>query len=60
MAGTLIGSITQNPVGIGQCVVDSLAKALKGEKLEKIIDTGFYWYDKSNMTDPKVAAVLYD
>jgi ribose transport system substrate-binding protein len=58
--GTLLGSITQNPVGIGKCVVDSLAKAIKGEKLEKTIDTGFYWYDKSNITDPKVAAVLYD
>eukprot|EP01037_Dinobryon_pediforme_P015313 gene15313-15457_t len=58
--GTLLGSITQNPVGIGKCVVDSLAKAIKGEKLEKVIDTGFYWYDKTNITDPKVAAVLYD
>lgn len=60
MDGTLYGSITQNPVGIGQCVVNSLAKAIKGEKLEKIIDTGYYWYDKSNIADPKVAAVLYD
>ena len=58
--GTLLGSITQNPVGIGECVVNSLAKALKGEKLEKIMDTGFYWYDKSNMNDPKISAVLYD
>ena len=58
--GTLLGSITQNPVGIGECVVNSLAKALKGEKLEKIMDTGFYWYDKSNMNDPKIAAVPYD
>ncbi len=60
MDGTLLGSITQNPVGIGQCVVNSLAKALKGEKLEKVIDTGYYWYDKTNMADPQVAAVLYD
>jgi ribose transport system substrate-binding protein len=58
--GTLIGSITQNPVGIGQCVVDSLAKAMKGEELPKVIDTGFYWYDKTNMADPQIAAVLYD
>lgn len=58
--GTLLGSITQNPVGIGECVVNSLAKAIKGEKLDKIMDTGFYWYDKSNMSDPKIAAVLYD
>ena len=60
MDGTLLGSITQNPVGIGQCVVDSLAKAMKGEELPKIMDTGYYWYDKTNMTDPQIAAVLYD
>ena len=58
--GAEYGAITQNPVGIGECVVDSLAKAIKGEKLEKVIDTGYYWYDKTNMTDPKIAAVLYD
>jgi len=58
--GSEAGAITQNPVGIGKCVVDSLAKARKGEKLDKVIDTGFYWYDKSNISDPKVAAVLYD
>lgn len=58
--GSEYGAVTQNPVGIGQCVVDSLVKATKGEKLEKVIDTGFYWYDKSNLTDEKVAAVLYD
>ena len=58
--GTLLGSITQNPVGIGQCVVNSLAKVMKGEKLPKIQDTGFYWYDKTNIKDPKIAAVLYD
>ena len=59
-SGLLLGSITQNPVGIGECVVNSLAKAVKGEKLEKVIDTGYFWYDKSNMSDPKIAAVLYD
>lgn len=60
MDGSLLGSITQNPVGIGQCVVDSLAKAIKGEELPKVIDTGFFWYDKTNMTDANIAAVLYD
>jgi ribose transport system substrate-binding protein len=60
MSGLMAGAITQNPVGIGKCTVDSAVKALKGEKLPKIIDTGFFWYDKTNMTDPKIAAVLYD
>jgi ribose transport system substrate-binding protein len=59
-SGLMAGAITQNPVGIGKCVVDSAVKALKGDKLPKIIDTGFYWYDKTNMSDPKIAAVLYD
>jgi ribose transport system substrate-binding protein len=59
-SGLMAGAITQNPVGIGKCVVDSAVKALKGEKLPKKVDTGFYWYDKTNMSDPKIAAVLYD
>jgi ribose transport system substrate-binding protein len=60
MSGLMAGAITQNPIGIGKCVVDSAVKALKGEKLPKKVDTGFYWYDKSNMNDPKIKAVLYD
>ena len=60
ISGLMAGAITQNPVGIGKCVVDSAVKALKGETLPKTVDTGFYWYDKTNITDPKVAAVLYD
>ena len=59
-SGEMAGAITQNPIGIGACTVDSAVKALKGESLPKITDTGFYYYDKTNITDPKVAAVLYD
>jgi len=35
-------------------------KALKGEKLPPVVDTGFYWYDKTNIDDPKIAADLYN
>ena len=59
-SGEMAGAITQNPVGMGYKTVEAAVKALKGEKLPKIIDTGFYWWDKSNMADPKIAAVLYD
>jgi ribose transport system substrate-binding protein len=59
-SGLMAGAITQNPVGIGACVVDAAVKALKGEKLPKVIDTGFYWYDKTNIDDPKFAPLLYD
>jgi ribose transport system substrate-binding protein len=58
--GSMAGAITQNPVGIGYKTVEAAVKALKGEKLPKVIDTGFFWYDKSNINDPKIAAVLYD
>lgn len=59
-SGEMAGAITQNPVGIGYKTVEAAVKALKGEKLPKVIDTGFYWYDKSNIADAKIAAVLYD
>ncbi len=58
-AGTESGAITQNPVGIGYKCVEAALKASKGETLPKIIDTGFYWYDKSNIDEAKIQAVLY-
>jgi ribose transport system substrate-binding protein len=59
-SGVMAGAITQNPVGIGYETVKAAIAAIKGETLPKIIDTGFYYYDKSNMTSPEIAAVLYD
>lgn len=58
-SGVMLGAITQNPIGIGEQVVAAAMKAIRGEQLPKVIDTGFYWYDKSNVDDPKIAAVLY-
>lgn len=58
--GVMAGAITQNPVGIGYKTVEAAVKAAKGEAVEKTIDTGFYYYDKTNIDDPEIAAVLYD
>jgi ribose transport system substrate-binding protein len=58
-SGAESGAITQNPIGIGYKCVEAALKASKGETLPKIIDTGFMWYDKSNIDDPKIQAVLY-
>ncbi|HLP69776.1 MAG TPA: ABC transporter substrate-binding protein [Rhizobium sp.] len=58
--GVMAGAITQNPVGIGYETVKAAVAALKGETLPKTIDTGFYWYDKTNMDSPEISAVLYD
>jgi ribose transport system substrate-binding protein len=57
--GTMAGAITQNPVGIGEQTVAAAMKVIRGEQVPKVIDTGFYWYDKTNIDDPKIAAVLY-
>ncbi|BEP52295.1 MULTISPECIES: ABC transporter substrate-binding protein [Variovorax] len=60
MDGSMAGAITQNPVGMGYKTVEMAVKAIKGEKLPKVVDTGFFWYDKTNIADPKIASVLYD
>jgi ribose transport system substrate-binding protein len=57
--GTMAGAITQNPVGIGEQTVAAAMKVIRGETVPKVIDTGFFWYDKSNIDDPKIQAVLY-
>jgi ribose transport system substrate-binding protein len=58
-SGAEAGAITQNPIGIGYKCVEAAYKAYKGESLPKTIDTGFMWYDKTNIDDPKIQAVLY-
>ncbi|GAA3056807.1 ABC transporter substrate-binding protein [Pseudonocardia yunnanensis] len=57
--GTMLGAITQNPVGMGEQLVDASVKAMRGESLPKVIDTGFFWYDKSNIDSADIKAVLY-
>jgi ribose transport system substrate-binding protein len=58
--GRMAGAITQNPIGIGYKTVEAALKAVKGQPVEKIIDTGFYYYDKANIDQPEIKAVLYD
>ena len=59
-SGKMAGAITQNPVGIGYETVKAAVAAAKGEQVPPQIDTGFYWYDKTNIDAPEIAAVLYD
>jgi len=58
-SGAESGAITQNPIGIGYKCVEAAVKAYNGETLPKIIDTGFMWYDKTNIDAPEIQAVLY-
>jgi ribose transport system substrate-binding protein len=59
-SGVEAGAISQDPVGIGYKCVEAAVKAIKGEKVEKNIDTGFKWYDKSNVDSEELKPLLYD
>jgi len=59
-SGAEAGAITQNPVGIGYKCVEAAVKAINGETVPKIIDTGFFWYDASNMDEAQFGPLLYD
>ncbi|EHR49842.1 ABC-type sugar transport system, periplasmic component [Saccharomonospora marina XMU15] len=57
--GVMAGAVTQDPIDMGRRLVSSAIKAINGEQLPKSIDTNYYWYDKTNIDDPKIQAVLY-
>ena len=58
-AGTEAGAITQDPIGIGFKSVEAAWKVLNKQSVPKNIDTGFHWYDKTNIDAPDIAALLY-
>lgn len=58
--GTMAGAVTQNPVGIGYETVKAAVAAAKGESVEKVIDTGFYWYDAKNIDSDEIRPNLYE
>jgi ribose transport system substrate-binding protein len=58
-SGAEFGAVTQDPIGIGYKCVQAAVDALAGKTLPKTIDTGFHWYDKANIDDPTIAALLY-
>jgi ribose transport system substrate-binding protein len=59
-SGLMLGSVSQDPVGIGYKCVESAVKALAGEELPTVTDTGFKWYDATNIDSEEMAPLLYD
>jgi len=59
-SGVEAGAITQNPVGIGYKCVESAVKAINGETLDKVTDTGFFWYDATNIDSEEIKPLLYE
>ncbi|UNK71263.1 ABC transporter substrate-binding protein [Microbacterium sp. H1-D42] len=59
-SGVLAGAITQDPIGIGETVVQAAYDLANGKEVDEFYDTGSYWYDATNIEDPEIAAVLYE
>ena len=59
-AGTEAGAVTQSPVKIGYYTVKAAVAALNGAELPEVIDSGFAWYDKSNIDTDAIKANLYE
>ncbi|WP_070000949.1 ABC transporter substrate-binding protein [Cellulosilyticum sp. I15G10I2] len=57
--GIIVGAVSQNPKEIGYKAVETAFKAYRGETLPAFIDTGYVWYDKSNIDNPEIKEFLY-
>jgi ribose transport system substrate-binding protein len=58
-SGVMAGAITQDPLGIGRCTVESAVAAINGEELEEVQDTGSFWYDETNIDSDEIEPLLY-
>jgi ribose transport system substrate-binding protein len=59
-SGLQQGAITQSPLGIGAKTVEALVNFVRNKKTPKpLIDTGFYYYDATNIDNPEIKGNLY-
>ncbi len=58
--GWFDGAVTQDPYHIGYYAVELAVKALNGETVDEIVDTGCRYYTAANMDEADIAALLYD
>jgi ribose transport system substrate-binding protein len=56
--GKIDGLVVQNPFRMGEEGVASILKAIKGESVEKRIDTGATMVTRDNMSQPDIHALL--
>ncbi|WP_373819586.1 ABC transporter substrate-binding protein [Glaesserella sp.] len=57
--GTLDGIVVQSSYQMGYKGVDTINRIIKGEKVEKVIDTGVVYVTKDNIDSEEAKAVLY-
>jgi ribose transport system substrate-binding protein len=56
--GQIQGLVLQNPMKMGYMAVKTLVQSLRGEQVEKRIDTGVTLVTPQNMNDPEMKALL--
>ena len=56
--GHIHALVLQDPLGMGYLAVKTMVAHLRGQKVEKLIDTGSSLVDKDNMKEPKIAELL--
>jgi ribose transport system substrate-binding protein len=60
-SGMQAGAITQDPIGIGYKCVEAAVKASRARNSSRrMIDTGFHWYDKTNIDSDTIKPLLYE
>lgn len=57
-AGKIDGLVVQDPFKMGELAVQTMVKHLRGEKVERRVDTGARVVDKDNMGQPDVKELL--
>ena len=57
--GTIDGLVLQDPVKMGYLAVKTLVSHIKGEKVERRIDTGVHVATPQNMKQPEIDALLH-
>lgn len=58
--GLVAGAVTQNPIAMGYLAVETALRAYRGEILPSFIDTGYVWYDRSNIDNSEIQELLYE
>ena len=56
--GTLDGLVVQNPFEMGYLSIKTIAKHLRGEQVDAVIDTGSTFVTKANLDEPRVKALI--
>jgi ribose transport system substrate-binding protein len=57
-SGVMAGAVTEDPFRIGYKAVEAAVRVLRGKKVPASIDSGFHWYDRTNIDDPSIAVLL--